>query len=264
MADKKDVPAKRDGGKLVIPDDVRADLLKSQIDQIDPESSRLPRVSIMGAGAGLFEFSEDGETVKEFNGVILFSHAMNVLWDSAYEDDKDDDGPACVADDGKVGHPRAGFEHEALGREADGDEEITCQTCDYNQWGSVGLLPHRDDGKSKACANKRRIYIMLDNREFPVELTLPPTSLVAFNEYIATLTNRGDVMQGVVTRFYQTTKESGKLKWSVAQFEAVRELTQDEFDRVLAKRKRYKTAMDPSFVPEPQPVSQDPDDDLPF
>lgn len=274
---------------LALPDDIRADLLRSQADQISTPQ-RLPTISIMNAGANLYEFSDTQDTQREFRGVILNSHPRNLLWDKRYgsEPERDAEGneiqsmPACVSSDGKFGVPRPGFAHAALqGRIATGTERVACATCPYNQWESKGLLFPEDRGKKgKATTNQRVVYVMvLDeegrfSRETPMELVLPPTSLVSYDEFLATLLNRSTPVQAVVTKFAQTRVEKNGFRWSVATFQAERALTEDEFNAVMAKRATFRNAITApdSSASAPETVQatvvetgggQD-DDDLPF
>ena len=267
---RSNVPATQEtpSTSLAIPDDIRADLLRSQAEQIT-SAQRLPRMKVMPAGAGLFEFTDDATTVRNFEGVVLNSHPRNVLWDKPYGEgrsDQEQEGPACVANDGRYGAPRPGFKHLGLpgnrGRtpaeaevRAMGSERIECATCPYNQWGSKGLLPELNaspTAKGKAVTNQKAVYILLSDRELPVELVLPPTSLQAFDAYIAGLLNRGIPVQSVVTKFTQVRKEQGGLRWSVVQFEQGDNLDPDTFGQVLQKRERYRsftTPQDPANMP---------------
>lgn len=261
---------------LVIPDDIRADLLRAQVDQIDTQQ-RLPRVKIMAAGAGLFEFSDTLDTVREFRGVILNSHARNVLWDRPYGDDSGDEedrAPACVSEDGRYGAPRTGFIHLGIGRErpALGNERIECESCPYNQWRSAELVGR--SGKGKACTNQRSVYVMVEDRDQPVELLLPPTSIPNYDAYLANLAGRGIPVQAVVTIFKQERKDRGGLRWSVATFTEGDALDAATFEKVIERRTRYRAAItppDPLAAPaaavEAANDSQAPgeeDDDIPF
>lgn len=279
---------------LALPDDIRNDLLRAQASQITTVQ-RLPDVKIMPAGAGLYEFSDTNDTVREFTGVILNSHARNLLWDRPYGSEApqpvNGEGdpqnmPACVSSDGKFGVPRPGFPHAGLqGRVASGTERIACATCPYNQWESKGLIPAllrpNDSGKGKAVVNQRVLFIMVVDaegqfaRETPVQLTLPPTSLVPYDEYLGTLLNRGVPVQAVLTRFSQTRQTRGSLAWSLAVFDNARPLTEAEFQAVMGKRAQFRTSIVPQdsaapVVDEGPPGGRDfdhtpeSDEDLPF
>jgi hypothetical protein len=244
-----------------MPDDVRRDLLRAQGSQITTDQ-QLPRIKVMAAGAGLFEFGEGGDTLRAFEGVILNSHPRNVLWDkpygeSAVDENGNPEGPACQANDGKFGTPRAGFPHLGLLEnkghthdtapvEAAGTERIECATCPYNAWSSKGLVDVRG-GKGKAVTNQKALYIVIDGQETPSELVIPPTSIKNFDAYLSSLLNRGDPVQSVVTKFSQKIEQKGTMKWAVVEFSDVRALDGAEFGSVMTKRQRYLRQIMPSL-----------------
>jgi hypothetical protein len=194
---------------LVVPDDVRADLLRSQAESIGTPQ-RLPQIRLMPAAAGLYEFKDTNETPREFRGVILGSHARNVLWDGAYGDERPeaDRGPACQSRDGKIGVPRAGFHHAALGTNAPaaGDEMIECASCPYNSFGSKRMISENGSPKGKAVTNQRSVYVAIEGRRSPMELVIVSTSIPPFDEYLNSLLQREIPVQSVVTLFKQELK----------------------------------------------------------
>lgn len=281
---------------LALPDDIRNDLLRAQAEQITTVQ-RLPEVKIMNAGAGMYEFSDTGDTVREFVGIILNSHARNLLWDRPFgapllrdpvTNEEVPNLPACSASDGRYGTPRIGFPHAGLGgRAATGAERIACATCPYNQWESKSLIPAlvgpNGPGKGKATTNQRILYIMVLDaegnfvRETPVQLTLPATSLTPYDEYLGTLLNRSIPIQAVVTRFAQVRTTRGANAYAIATFENSRMVTEDEFGRVMGKRAQFRMAITPqdSAAANDEPSGYDADaetsasngeedDDLPF
>ena len=276
MARGKELEPSGGGGGLAIPDDIRADLIRAQGESLEGASVDLPEAKIMGAGAGLFEFTDTGDTLREFRGVVLNSHQSNVLWDRKFGDEapEGEEGPACASQDGRHGSPRPGFAHAALpsGDVATGAELIECAGCPYNQWGSQGLLPHRGPGKGKAVTNQRVVYVLMENREFPVRLTLPPTSIKGWDNYLAGLSNQGMPVQSVVTTFVLERIEKGSVKYSVCKFGRGPDLDQSTFERVLEKRRKYHAAIHPPVVQQGAPGAARPgggdsgedDDDLPF
>jgi hypothetical protein len=232
-----------------LPADMRADLLRAQAEQVST-FQRPPRLKIMGAGAGLYEFTDTNDTTREVRGVILNSHARNVLWDRSFDDrptDDEDSGPACNSPDGRFGTPRRGFRHVELGgRAAEGTERIDCSTCRYNQWGSVGLInPSREGQKGKATTNQRSIYILVEDRESPVELILPPTSLPEYDRYLMALANQQIPVQAVLTIFKQEVKSRGAQRWGVAKFENGGILEGEVFTHVMQKRQQYMNVISP-------------------
>lgn len=257
------------GSSLALPDDLRADLLRAQTENLSIVS--LPSVKIMGQGAGLFEFKDTGDTVREFTGVILNSHNRNVLWTKEYGTPavRDEDKlPDCASPDGRYGIPKPGFAHAALnGDEARGNERISCATCPYNQWDSAKLINKR--GKGKANTNQKAVYVLLENRELPVRLTLPPTSLKALDQYMLTLANQGVPVQTVATKFAQDRVTKGGFQVGVLTLTNVGTLDPQTFADVLARRAKYMhliTPIDPTRedVDFQRAAEGEDDDDVPF
>jgi len=91
----------------------------------------------------------------------------------------------------------------------------SCKGCPLDAWGSaVG-----DDGGSrggKACKEMRRVYLFQQNAVLPVKITLPPTSINVWDDYISgRLTNRiTDLSAMVILRL--APKSSGSFTWAVA------------------------------------------------
>lgn len=236
-----------------LPADVRADLLNAQKEMIG-DGVRLPQVKIMPAGVGLYEFADTHETTREFVGVMLGAHPRNVLWEKPYGQGGTDDEPAlpaCVAHTAQHGTPREGYAHIMLGgRVATGDEQIPCRSCRFNAWGSRKLIPALirpgedvSKVKGKACTNQRAVYVLVENRQTPVELVLPPTSIPPFDEYVATLLNQSLPVQAVFTKFTQSIQNKGRMTWAVATFAAQDRIDAVLLNRVLAERNTWSNVI---------------------
>jgi hypothetical protein len=242
--------------------------LRSQASEIGTPQ-RLPQIKIMPAAAGLFEFTDDSSTTREFSGVILGSHARNVLWDGAYgaERAEGDRGPACASRDGKIGVPRTGFMHAALGQgtlhvPATGNEQIECATCPYNAFGSKRMISETGSPKGKAVTNQRSVYIMIEGRRSPMELLVVNTSIPPFDEYLNSLLQRDIPVQSVVTIFRQERKNrvGASGQYAVATFENGGTLTAEQFNNILALRNEYMRFIRPTNVVATAEVTEDLDD----
>ena len=144
------------------------DLATAINEEMDGLSIEFDRVRIPSGGGLAFEIPGDDpdnpDLAKEIIGVIVDQHPVNAYWAVKYSGENNP--PDCSSMDGKVGIT------------VDGQEK-DCATCQYNQWGSD------EDGRGKACKNMRRIYILPEGEMFPLLLTLPPTSLKNFSNYLA-------------------------------------------------------------------------------
>lgn len=250
---------------LVVPDDIRADLLRSQAESIGTPQ-RLPQIKIMPAAAGLFEMTDrtPPQTEREFRAVILGSHARNVLWDGAYgaERAEGDRGPACASRDGRIGVPRIGFRHATLPGPATGDEQIECATCPYNAFGSKRMISETGSPKGKAVTNQRSVYVMIEGRRSPMELLVVNTSIPPFDEYLNSLLQRDIPVQSVVTIFRQEIKSrvGAAGRYAVATFENGGALTAEQFNNILALRTEYMRFIRPTNAVATAAVTEDLDD----
>lgn len=234
-----------------LPDDIKADLLREQMESMD-SIQRLPRMKILPAGVGYFEFEDTpGDTIKEFLAVIVGHHKRNVLWDKKFGGHEhvpeDESGPACSSPDGIHGIPRAGFKHEGLPegmKVADGFTMVACGTCPYNRWGTGNKLITSNSPKGKAVTNQRSIYLLTEGRMLPTELILPPTSLPPFDQYMVSMANRGTPLPAVLTKLTQeivVTKNG--TRYAKCKFSMERLLNVEEFANVQEKRQQFRNAM---------------------
>ena len=168
------------------------------------------RVTVPSGGSIIFEIEgddpENPETTKELVGVIVDHHAFRTYWSNPYSGEKTP--PDCYSNDGRVGIGNPG-----------GD----CATCPLNQFGT-GV-----NGRGKACKNQRMVYILREGDPFPLQLTLPPTSLKNFNAYFNKLTRKGRKTYGVITKItLKKARNKDNIEYSEVQFAVVRDLTPEE------------------------------------
>lgn len=186
------------------------DALSEEMDGFTPtfEKVRIP------AGGGLAyeipgEDLESPDMAKEFKGVILFHHPINVYYKEKF--DGSSNPPECSSMDGKTG-----FDNET-------GEIRDCSKCPLSKFGTA------EDGKGKACKQKRRLYVLRAGEQFPLLLTLPTGSLSEFSKYIMRLLNRTKKSSHVVTKFsLKKAQNSTGINYSQAVFAVDRELAPDE------------------------------------
>lgn len=190
---------------FILPAMVEDDCISVDVSE-DYEGLRLsfPRVKIPGGGSLQFEIpSDDPENpdyTKYIEGVILYNHDTCAYWPEGSEYD-DNVTPLCSSVDGKTGYG-------ALGG--------VCATCALNQYGSV------EKGKGKACKNMRNLYILRSGEHMPMLLSLPPTSLRPYSDFItaAFATRRRPIYSGVVQIGLKRV-DNGSNTYSVATFRLV-------------------------------------------
>ena len=192
-------------------------------EELDGLDGGFERIKIPSAGSTVFEVPGDDmnepDSVKEFSAVILYHHPIHAYYKNKYTGGNQP--PDCGSFDGMTG---------------EGDPGGVCVKCPYNQFGS-------GENGSKACKNRRRIYVLREGEIFPLLLSLPTGSLKEFSRYIKRLLSKGRKSNSVVTRFsLKKAVNSGGISYSQAQFSIDRVLTPDEYNlvnRVSEQVKEY-------------------------
>jgi len=192
-------------GFLSLADNDLSGLLEGELEGLD---LKFERIKIPSAGSTVFEVpGEDGESdaVKEFSAVILLHHVLNCYYKSKYVGGSNP--PDCGSFDGIIGV---------------GDPGGECAKCPLNRFGS-------GENGSKACKNRRRIYVLREGEVFPLLLSLPTGSLNEFTKYIQRLLTKGRKSNMVVTRFsLRKATSTGGVTYSQAQFAIDRPLSPEE------------------------------------
>ena len=220
MATKKNELATQDNGFLTL---ANSDLGAMMAEELDGLDAGFERIKIPSAGSTMFEVpgEEDGEpeAVREFSAVILYHHPLFAYYKTKFTGGNHP--PDCGSFDGITGA---------------GDPGGECATCKYNEFGT-------GENGSKACKNRRRIYVLREGEIFPLLLSLPTGSLKEFTKYIKRLLLKGRKTNGVVTKFsLQSATNGGGLKFSRARFVVDRDLTdaeQIQIDKLTEQVKKY-------------------------
>ena len=173
---------------------INSDAIVSLAEELDSIDFKFPTISTPTAGSTLFTLQD--EEVKEIYGIIVDHHRVNTFWNSEYSGNSD--LPSCLSRDGI--------------QSVDGK---ICNDCENNKFGSAKT------GKGKACRNYRRVYIMHDSENIiPSLITLPPTSLKTFSDYILKLATKNLKLHEVITRMYaEKVEHANKIRYSVINFE---------------------------------------------
>ena len=193
------------------------------------------RIKIPAGAATTFEIpdgdEEDGvRTAKDITGVILLHHPAFAYYMRKYTGGSNP--PDCGSFDGKLGVGNPGG---------------SCATCPYNQFGS-------GEGKSKACKNRRMLYILPEGEYFPMTLSLPTGSLRSFTTYVKHQLSKGRSLSGIVTKITlkKAVNDNG-IAFSQAVFTRVRDLTPEERKSVagmVTQAKQYAAGLTLSSLTE--------------
>lgn len=181
---------------------------------------RPPQIKIMLGGVKLWEVGDE-KGVKPFRGVVLANNKANAYWHQ--EDDAKNpifldldkghnyDLPLCSSTDGTTGS-RIIEDAECNGHAVKCFGQ--CSVCFLNKFGTA-LAQDGTMGKGKACKNGRRLVVFIEGYEIPFLLTLPPTSIKAFDTYVTGLRNTKTALWSVYTKFDLEAQKRGGQEWSV-------------------------------------------------
>lgn len=181
-------------------------------DDFDGLRLSFQRIKIPGGGVTQFEVPGDNPEKPKYEetitGVIIYNHAANAYWPAGSEYDENTP-PLCSSFDGKCGQGIPGG---------------ACEFCEMNQYGS-----DENGGKGKACKNMRTLYILRSGEAMPVQLSLPPTSLSPFSDFVnmAFATRRRPTWTAIVEIGLKRV-DNGANQYSVATFRKVGDFTQEQ------------------------------------
>ncbi len=167
----------------------------------------LDRVKIPGGGSLMWTIpSIDGETEsKELFGIIAAWADKRSFWAKSMDESGGGSPPDCSSEDGEVGfgypigHPdldESELEHRFNN---DGSEHLSggpfeCMRCPLSQFGS-------GKGQAQACKSMKFVFLISPERLLPMLLSVPPSSLRAFRQYMLQLASSGARYNNVVTKF---------------------------------------------------------------
>lgn len=182
----------------------------------------LPKIKIAPGGINQFLMGEEEKPAPTLRAVILYAAEIKAYWHKAETKknavplqfaDLNEKLPFCFSQDGMTGSRPV----ESI--PIDGKDEIcfgSCADCYLNRYGTA-VDDSGTRGKGKACKNGYRLVVMLEGNRLPHALTLPPTSIKAYEAFITGLTNRGQGVWQAVTNFELEKKEDGQRRWSVVK-----------------------------------------------
>lgn len=184
------------------------------------------RIKIPSGGSTAFEIPgedpDNPDIAKEIEGIIVYAQNINAYWKDAY--DGANNPPDCSSVDGKTGMD---FKNGEL---------HNCKSCPYNEFGSG------KNGKGKACKNMKRLYILIAGSPLPVILTLPPTSIKAYTDYVGRqIVTKGLRTHLVITKIsLKKDTSSDGITYSKAQFAKVGKVPEDMREQLTAYNKDLK------------------------
>lgn len=209
------------------------------------------KITIAPGGINVFATS-DGETMKELSCVVAVSQIARAYW----PDSGSKRPPLCSSPDGVTGYLNNEPEHEQV-KAASGaanphmairlsdagravPETYSCTECSLSKWGSAHQGA-RNGGKSQACKEIRRLVILVDGWSQPALLTLPPTSIKAWDTFCS-VQERNRSAYWAVRAVFKLEKQqtpSGDAYSTVAVTAAAKLTDKTILQAVIALRNEY-------------------------
>lgn len=210
--------------KFLLPAMVESDFTQEELaEDMDGMQMSFQRVKIPAGGMIQFELpSDDPENpdyAKTLVGVILFNHSNNAYWPEGSEYDENT-SPLCSSVDGKTGI---------------GEPGGLCATCALNQYGTA------PEGAGKACKNMRILYLLRSGDYMPLQVTLPPTSLRPFKDFLnQSFMLRRRATYGSVVQIGLKKMNNGSNDYSVATFRRLYDFEGEELAQIRAYANSFK------------------------
>lgn len=242
------------------------------------------RLHIAPGGTGNFVSTDDSINLKQLVGIVAVSQKARAYWPSKSLGKP----PICASSDGITG--TFNFAAEAAQMEAatktstihpairlmdttgSAPEIYECASCPLSQWGSAFA------GKGQGCKTLRRLILLLEGMAMPVILTLPPTSVAAWDAYCSSLRQQRKEYFAVRTTFnLERFKTNDGEPYSIIKLEVGLPLVIEEVRAVIEVRRQFEAWVRSKAVSaedyaeaapaEPKPVVEvEPDSstDIPF
>lgn len=192
-------------------------------EDMDGMQMNFPKVKIPSGGALQYEIPtgdpDNPDYAKTLTGIILFNHPNNAYWPEGSEYD-DNSTPLCSSVDGKLGVGVPGG---------------SCTGCAMNVFGSAA------EGRGKACKNMRVLYLLRSGEFMPLQVTLPPTSLKPFREFMnQSFILRRRATYGSLVQIGLKKMNNGKDDYSVATFRRLADFSGEELTQVRKYADSFK------------------------
>lgn len=163
------------------------------------------------------EDPDEPELVKDFSAVILYHHPIRAYFKEKYT--------------GAITPPDCGSLNAVEGF---GNPGGMCESCIYNAFGT-------GENNSKACKERRRLYLLREGELFPIMLSLPTGSLKEFSRYVMRCLSKGHKTNSIVTRIsLARAVNKGGIAYAKAMFRMERRLTEEEMPLIARLSEQIK------------------------
>ena len=206
----------------------------------------IPERIKLGAGGMLAFQASDGSILQPpFEGVIVIAQRARAYWPVKGTGSTP---PLCSSNDGVAGwfDPHSALAADAAAQrvkhpavtvldDAEAQGPWPCAACPLSQWGSAPV------GNGQHCKSLRRLVVLIKGWAAPVLLTLPPTSVKIWDQYVSGRKSRGrayfDAWSkiGLASDKSQTGESYAKLSISAGAL-----LDEVQLADVIAMRRQYE------------------------
>jgi hypothetical protein len=208
---------------------VFADLGFDVDENMEGVEPRLPQIGIVHQ-AQMFKMPDDSK-VDSIVGVIIESNRTNAYWAKSIDEGGTGNLPDCFSFDGLLPASEETF-------------APNCAACLFNRYGSEAGK-NGEAGRGKACKNSRRVHILLPTEKIPSRLTLPPSSLRTWDDYMVDISKIGRPYPTVLTKIrLEKAKNKSGIEYAKTVFEMVAPI--DDRQELLAikdLRLKFRSAM---------------------
>lgn len=178
----------------------------------------LDRIKVPSGGGTAWDIPDE-EPSRKVEGVIIHRQPTRSFWFTKRGEngEEDDSPPDCYSNEAKMGVG-------AFGPGSTSNPSGECASCPMNVFGSS----INGSGKGKACKEQMQVFVLQEEAVLPIQISLPPTSLRGFKQYMTRLASKGKSFMSVVTAFTLKVEKANGQTFSVVETAKVRELDKAE------------------------------------
>lgn len=204
----------------------------------------LMRIGMPGSGGLTWQvpdpMTQEPSAVKEIEGVVIGQGTRRALWLVPFEE-SDGGPPACSSDDGRIGHGFLSLDQLNVASESgEAPPSRPCKTCPMNQWGSGKPRKGQHHSKSKACGERRVLFIMQRDSILPIVVSLAPTSIKPWRDFTLALTRQQISLHSVVVGLSLRVDkvEGASIKYSVVTPRVISKLSDEDAAAMASAREQ--------------------------
>ena len=228
MAEKNSIKLFEEKFPIIGNTEALKEVMSENLDGIEVNGFSLPKIKIPAGGGTSFEEPVDG---KSFEAIILVHQNLRAYWENEYEGDGTP--PDCSSMDTVTGVGTPGG---------------LCGKCPMAQFGTD------KNERGQACKKVIKLFVMRENRALPEVLTLPPTSLKAYRDYVLELASLGVMKYGIMTKFsLEKEKNASGIAYSKIKMEAGEKLPFELWNKIKA----YSNSVRANFIDNAPVVETD-------